>query len=326
MDTTDLVSVIVVTWNHVSFVPACLEALAAQTYPRLEMIVVDNASQDGCAEWVRAHYPQAGLLAQSRNLGFAAGFNRGAAAAQGSWLLSVNPDLVPEPDFISQLIAAASVDPRLGMAAPKLLRADDPQRLDSTGLFLDRRRRPYDRGQMQVDCGQYDTALNVFGACGAGAFYRKAMLEDIALVGEYFDEDFFAYGEDADLAWRARLRGWHCQYVPEAVARHARGWGDTLRKRPNSNSMGPRLALRNRYLMSLKNDGFGYWLRDLPYILAAELPRLVYMLFTRPTALLGLVDVLRLAPAARRKRRLIRSAQLVPDAELRQWFKRRWDA
>ena len=326
MDSAGIVSVIIVTWNHAPHVPACLEALAAQSYPELEVIVVDNASQDGSAAWVRTLYPLVRVLEQTHNLGFAAGFNRGAALARGEWLLSVNPDLKPAADFVRQLVQAVRADPGLGLAAPKLMRADDLQRLDSTGLFLDRCRRPYDRGQMQLDSGQYDSSLDVFGACGAAALYRRAMLEDISVQGEFFDEDFFAYGEDADLSWRARLRGWTACYVPLAVASHVRGWGDTLRKRPDPNSLGPRLALRNRYLMSIKNDRFAYWLRDLPLILLAELPRLAYMLFVRPAALLGLVDLLRLAPAALRKRRIIRASQKVPDAELRHWFTRRRDA
>lgn len=325
MDSTDLVSVIVVTWNHASFISACLEALVAQTYPKMEVIIIDNASQDGTAAWVREHYPEIRLLEQAQNLGFAGGFNCGAQAAAGDWLLSVNPDLTPEPDFVSQLLRVAAGDPQVGIVAPKLLRGDDPKRLDSTGLFVDRRRRPYDRGQMQVDHGQYDQRLDIFGACGAAALYRKKMLDDIAVENEYFDEDFFAYGEDADLAWRARLRGWRVYFAPQARARHARGWGDTLRKHLPDAPQGPRLALRNRYLMSIKNDRLGYWLRDLPWILSAELPRLAYMAFTHPVALLGLVDLIRLAPAAYRKRHLIRRARNVPDAELRPWFDRSWN-
>ena len=95
MDPTRTVSAIVVTWNHASFVPVCLEALVAQTYPHMEIIIVDNASQDGTVEWVRAHFPQVRLLEQNRNIGFAAGFNHGALVASGEWLLSVNPDLTP---------------------------------------------------------------------------------------------------------------------------------------------------------------------------------------------------------------------------------------
>jgi GT2 family glycosyltransferase len=323
MNSINKASIIIVTWNHAAFLPACLEAITSQTYPDLEVIVVDNASEDGSAAWVCSHYPQIRVFEQTQNLGFAAGFNLGAKAASGEWLLSINPDLVPARDFVSRMVQAANSDARIGMVAPKLLRADDSNRLDSTGLFLDRRRRPYDRGQMQVDHGQYDTDVDVFGPCGAAALYRRAMLDDLTPDGEFFDEDFFAYCEDADLAWRARSRGWQSRYVPEAVASHVRGWGDTLRKAPRVNRSGPRLALRNRYLMSIKNDALPYWLIDFPLILLAELPRLVYMAVTRPSALLGLLDLLYLAPGAFRKRRSIRASRQVSDAALRQWFLQR---
>lgn len=208
------------------------------------------------------------------------------------------------------------------MVAPKLLRADDPTRLDSTGLFIDRRRRPYDRGQGQVDRGQYDAQPYAFGACGAAALYRRAMLEDVAVEGEYVDEGFFAYCEDADLAWRAQLRGWQCAYAPQAVATHVRGWGDTLRKHGHArkNVRGLRLALRNRYLMALRNDAWRYLLADLPRILAAELPRLAYAALTVPPLLLGLADLLRAWPSALRKRQSIRARRTVDDGDLRHWF------
>lgn len=319
------VSAIIVAWNHAAYLPACLEALTSQTYPELEVIVVDNASQDGSADWVRSHYPQVLLLEQKQNLGFAAGFNLGAKAAGGEWLLSINPDLVPTPDFVNQMVQAANRDGSIGIVAPKLLRADENHLLDSTGLFLDRRRRPYDRGQMEPDRGQYDQDLDIFGACGAAALYRREMMEDISQDGEFFDEDFFAYCEDADLAWRAHARGWRGYYAPKAVASHVRGWGDTLRKRTGGRT-GPRLALRNRYLMMIKNEALIYWLVDLPFILSAELPRFAYMAVARPSALLGLVDLVRLAPGAFHKRRGIRSSRRATDAELRPWFLKRQHA
>jgi GT2 family glycosyltransferase len=214
---------------------------------------------------------------------------------------------------------------KVGMAAPKLLRAADPNRLDSTGLFIDRRRRPYDRDQGQPDLDQDDcklTAAYAFGACGAAALYSRAMLEDLAVDGEYFDESFFAYYEDADLAWRAQSRGWQCVYAPSAVATHVRGRGDTLRKRGHATkeAHGPRLALRNRYLMTIKNDALRHFLADLPLILAAEVPRLGYTAVTRPKALLGFVDLIRALPSTRRKRRVIRSRRIVDDDQVRRWF------
>jgi GT2 family glycosyltransferase len=256
------------------------------------------------------------------NRGFSRAFNQAATRASGAFLLSLNPDVVVRPGFISAMIQAIIQDERAGMVAPKLLSASDPSLLDSTGLFIDRRRRPYDRAQGRVDHGQYDTQSYVFGACGAAVLYRRAMLEDLAVDGEFFDEDFFAYYEDADLAWRAQLRGWRCVFVPHAVATHARGWGDTLRKRGHAagTSRGPRLALRNRYLMAIKNDALVYLVADLPFILAAELPRLAYAALRAPGALLGVVDLLRAWPSALRKRRLIRSQRTVDDAIIRRWF------
>jgi hypothetical protein len=153
------------------------------------------------------------------------------------------------------------------------------------------------------------------------------MLEDVALEGEYLDEAFFAYYEDADLAWRAQLRGWQCVYAPLAVATHVRGAGDTLRKRGHAHrgrarkeSRGPRLALRNRYLMTVKNDTWSHFWADCPSILAAELPRLAYAAVTMPAVLLGLVDLARTWPSALRKRRVLLGRKTVDDATVRRWF------
>ncbi len=338
------VSVIIVNWNHGRFLKDCLDALLAQEYPagrgdrstalrtspQFDVTVADNGSTDGSPDWVARDHPDVRLLTFPDNRGFSPAFNQAAECTDSTFVLSLNPDVTVKPGFISEMARAMGRDERVGMAAPKLLRADDPAVLDSTGLFIDRRRRPYDRGQGEADQGQYDTQSHVFGACGAAALYRRAMLEDLALERstrltpgrEYLDEDFFAYYEDADLAWRAQLRGWRCVYVPRAVAVHARGWGDTLRKkgRAAKDSRGPRLALRNRYLMTIKNDAWDYLLADLARILAAELPRLAYAALVAPGVLLGIPDLIRACPSALRKRRQIRSRQTVGDAVVRRWF------
>jgi GT2 family glycosyltransferase len=325
-----LVSAIIVNWNHGRFLGECLDALLVQDTPSLDATVVDNGSIDGSPERVARHYPDVRLLRFSDNRGFSRAFNRAVRRTAGAFVLSLNPDVTVRPGFISAMVQAAGRDARIGMVAPKLLRANDPAVLDSTCLCIDRRRRPYDRGQGEVDRGQYDGqpfgsaqgGPYVFGACGAAALYRRAMLDDLALDGEYFDEDFFAYCEDADLAWRAQLRGWRCVYAPRAVATHARGWGDTLRKRGHAakNGRGPRLALRNRYLMAIKNDAWGYLLADVPLILAAELPRLAYAAVAAPQMLLGVLDLARAWPAALRKRRRIRRWRTVDDVDVRRWF------
>lgn len=314
------VSVVIVTWNHCSLLPKCLDALSSQTYPYIEVMIVDNASQDGSAEWVAKFAPSTRLIRSETNLGFSKAFNLGARASEGDFILSLNPDVCVSPNFIAHMVTAAQADLRIGIVAPKLLHAENMKYLDSTGLFINRQRRPYDRGQMKLDDGQFDESAEIFGACGAAALYRRSMLEDLAYDEEYFDEDFFAYYEDVDLAWRAKLRGWRCIYTAKAVGEHVRGWGDALRKRHAQKGMGPRLALRNRYLMLIKNDSLKYFLLDAPLIFLAEIPRLIYMVIFRRDALMGFVDFFRLAPRARRKRKIIQGRRTVNDRDLRGWF------
>jgi GT2 family glycosyltransferase len=316
------VSVIIVNWNHGHFLQGCLDALLAQVYSPLDVTVVDNGSQDGSPEWIPDRYPTVRLWAFGENCGFSRALNWGISHTEGEYILSLNPDTTVRADFVLEAVWAMLQSEDIGIVAPKLLRADAPTVLDSTGLFIDRRRRPHDRGQGEPDGRQYDTHLEVFGACGAAALYRRTMLEELAVHGEYFDEDFFAYYEDADLAWRAQSRGWRCVYAPRAVATHSRGWGDALHKAGHAakDASGPRLALRNRYLMTIKNDALEHFLCDLPLILAAEIPRLAYAALARPQALLGLVDLMRAWPSARNKRRQIRSRQSVAKSVMRRWF------
>jgi GT2 family glycosyltransferase len=317
-----LVSVIIINWNHRDCISNCLQSLHNQDYSRLEIIVVDNASNDGSVEWILQNYPAVKLITFPENRGFAHAFNVAANCSKGAFILSLNPDVTIEPGCISAMIAAFNHNDKIGMAAPKLLQALDPSRLDSTGLFIDRFRRTYDRGQDNPDVGQFDAKTEIFGACGAAALYRRSLLDDLQNDGQYFDEDFFAYYEDADLAWRAQLMGWRCIYVPEAVGLHIRGYGDTLRKRRKKNHYGPRFSLRNRYLMIVKNDEGVSLLADLPFILLSEIPRLFYIAIVSPRSLLGLIEFIRKFPSAYKKRKRIQTTRKVNRAEFRRWFYR----
>lgn len=315
-----LVSVIIINWNHKRHLKECLDALLAQEYPDLEILLVDNASTDHSVDWVAENYPDIRLVAFTENCGFSPAFNYAVRMSGGTYILSLNPDVTIRPFFLEAMVDRMTSDKRIGIVAPKLLQTEDPTLLDSTGLFIDRSRRPYDRGQGSIDHQQFDLQTNVFGACGAAALYRRAMLEDVQLDGQFFDEDFFAYFEDADLAWRAQLMGWRAAYEPNAVALHVRGFGDTLRKRREKNDYGPRLALRNRYMMTLKNDDLISFLVDLPLILFSEIPRLMYMIFVSPVSLLGFFDLVRALPKVFRKRKQIKSGKRVGYSKVRRWF------
>jgi len=317
------VSIIIVNWNHDKYLRDCLDAILALEFKNFDINIIDNGSQDGSHEWIAIDYPDVKLWAFPVNHGFCWAFNWGVNHTKGEFVLSLNPDVFVHKEFLQEMVNAMLEDERVGMVSPKLLKYDEPTILDSTGLFINRDRRPYDRGQGEIDRNQYDTSLQVFGVCGAAALFRRSMLTDIAFEDEYFDEDFFSYYEDADLSWRAQMRGWHGRFAPRAVATHVRGSGDTLRKRrePLHDANGPRLAMRNRYLMTIKNDALRYILLDLPLMIIKELPRLLYAALYAPHVLWGLIDLLRGFKSAIHKRKLIRDQRIIDDNTTRQWFK-----
>ena len=162
------------------------------------------------------------MIYNDRNVGFAAGQNQAIRAAKGEWLLCLNPDVMLADDFVSRLVEAGAAHPEAGSICGKLLRWDpgsEPHQtriIDSTGIYFTRNMRHLDRGAEEADNGQYDRAQYVFGATGAAAMFRRSFVEAVSVDGEFFDEDFFSYREDADLAWRAQVMGWKCLYTPAA--------------------------------------------------------------------------------------------------------------
>jgi GT2 family glycosyltransferase len=213
-----LVSAVVVNWNGVDCLDACLRSLLAQTWPRLEIIVVENGSTDGSRELLRSRYRgRIRLIESPVNLGFAGGNNLAIRAANGAYLALLNNDAVAQPDWIRALVAAAEADPRIGMCASKILVLGGDGVIDSAGLLLSPDGIGRGRGRLEPDGEAFARPEDVLMPSGCAALYRRAMLDEIGL----FDEDFFAYCEDSDLGLRGRLAGWTCRYVPAAVVHHA---------------------------------------------------------------------------------------------------------
>jgi GT2 family glycosyltransferase len=215
------------------------------------------------------------LLDPRRNLGFAAGVNAGIARATGEWIALVNDDCIVEPSSLAELLAAGEASADIGSVAAQIRFADRPGTINSAGIDVDvlgiaterLLGAPTSRSETQV--------TEVFGASGAAALYRRAMLDEIA----GFDESFFAYLEDADVAWRARMAGWRCVYAPAAVARHH-----------HSSSLGhgsPEkhfLVGRNRIRMLAKNATRAQLLRYGPLMLAYDISYVTFVAFTARTA------------------------------------------
>jgi GT2 family glycosyltransferase len=211
-----LASVIIPNWNGANHLPICLDALQEQTYPYLEVILVDNGSTDGSQGLVADRYPEVRLLALEHNLGLTGGNNQGFRAAQGEFLISLNNDTEVDSGFVEALVTALLDHPAAGMAAAKMLLFDQRDTLHSAGDGYGLDGIPFNRGVWQRDEGQFDEPGWIFGGCGGAVAYRRAMLHEIGL----FDESFFMYCEDVDLNWRSQLAGWKCWYAPEAVVYH----------------------------------------------------------------------------------------------------------
>jgi len=213
-------SVIIPTWNGARFLNPCLAALDAQSLGGLasgafEVLVVDNGSTDETLA-VLGDWPDVHVVRFATNRGFAAAVNAGVRAARADVLVLLNNDTEVEPGWLAALVDALAAHPEAGMATSKVRLFDRRDVLHTTGDTLDVAGCPANRGAWEVDRGQWDGARDVFGANAAAGAYRRALFDDVGL----FEEAFGSFMEDVDLAWRARLAGWTCVYVPEAVVYH----------------------------------------------------------------------------------------------------------
>lgn len=217
--TEPFVTAVVVNYNAEPAVLArCLDSLRAQTYPRLEVLVVDNGSPPGRAEAVLGAFPDVRLLKLEQNLGFAGGVNRGVAAAHGDLVMPLNFDIELAPDCVDRLAGAMGDDEGLAGVAPKTVFMHDRHLIDNVGTRIDRGAVAYHVGVGQLDIGQYDVSEPVFGACFAAALLRKSAFAPEA-VGP-LDERYFMYYEDVDWCYRANLLGWRFRTAPGAVVAH----------------------------------------------------------------------------------------------------------
>lgn len=316
----DLVSIIIINWNGKKFIEGCLNSIAKQDYPAIEIIVIDNTSTDGSPDIVEEMFPEAKLVRNKVNRGFAGAFNQGVDTAKGHYIMSLNPDVYLQPHFVSAMVNAIKLDERIGSVSGKLLRQaeDEEGVIDSTGHIIFKNRLTRNRGVDQKDEGQYDQECYIFGTCGAAALYKRKMLEDIKIDSEYCDEDFFAFWEDIDLDWRAQLRGWSCYYTPYALAHHFRGG---IRKpRPKVIELG---NYRNRYLAIIKNDSFLGLFLNLHHILFTDTIKIGALLLRCPGALLGWIDILKLLPKMLSKRRKIQKRAVVKPRKVEiEWFQK----
>lgn len=252
-----LVSVIVLNWNRKALLKRCLDAVLRQTYGEIEVLLVDNASKDGSPDYVREHYPQVRLIENKANLGFCGGNNVGINHARGNYIVLVNNDAFLDPECVEEMMKTIQRDPKIGAVATKILLEDQPTHLDAAGIGVCLDGLSIGRGRME-HADEYNEEKEVFFVSDCVCLYRKEMLTDIGL----YDEDFFAYAEETDMGWRARLKGWKTFYNPRAIASHT-----------HSSSLGAYnsfkvfLVERNRIWVAIKNLPFPFLIQGLFYTL-----------------------------------------------------------
>jgi hypothetical protein len=290
------VSIIVLNWNGKGFLERCLSSLSLQTYEDFETVLVDNGSTDGSVVFVRERFPQVRLIENQTNCGFAAGNNQAIRATDSEYVVTLNNDTEADPEWLAELVQAAETDRKVGACASRMLFADRPEIINSAGIALDRAGIAWDWKGGRRDDPDERRPVEVFGACAGAALYRRAMLDKIGL----FDEDFFAYLEDVDLAWRAQWAGWRALSVPTARVLHYHS-GTSGEGSPFKN----RLLGRNKVWLIAKNYPWPQVLWYLPIILFYDVGTLPYTLIWRGDwqPLRGRIAGLRGLGGALRKRR-----------------------
>ena len=307
-DKKHAVAVVVVNWNGSAFIERCLDAVLNQSHVPDEVVVLDNGSDDDSVERIRSRFKNVHLILLPQNEGFARGCNLAIAQTKSPYVLILNTDVFLDRDFLLHGLKALHKAPDIGSVAAKIFKADTDH-VENVGQFL----RPW----LKVANSRITEASEfVYAGSGAALLCRREMLDDIMWQDAYFDDAFFLYWEDADLAWRAQLRGWRCLFSPDVQAHHLGsasqgGMVNTLQK----STVVQRHIWKNRYLMVFQNVSLREMLVLLPGLLLNELAHWGLIL-TRipqrlPIFLLAHVDFLRLLPQAVQKRRFIQNRRRV---------------
>jgi GT2 family glycosyltransferase len=308
----------------------CIDSLKEQTFRDFETILVDNGSTDGSADFAKKHYGDfIRIIRIEKNLGYTGGNNVGIRAARGEYVVLLNNDTWAEPTWLEELVKATYLDRPIGMWASKVYSYYKRNQIEAVGelIYWDGLNRS--RGQYELEQGQYEAMEEIFFPPGCGGMYRKRVFDEVGL----FDEDFFAYGDDAEIGIRARLAGWKCHYVPKAVLYH--------KNSGTTGSYSPLKAFyveRNRFWVTIK-----YFPLPLLYLsFFFTLYRFAFQTygalthkgaagkFTGIYSPFRLVAVLLRAygsgflylPRMWRKRRKMASLRKVTFGEMFQWFKR----
>ena len=333
------VSVLIPTYRDAELIRRSLPTFLAPEPGAVEVVVLNNDPAQDVEAALSEHAAdeRVRVVEMGFEAGFARAINRGIRETSGELVMFCNADLFPTQEYLAQISAFFERRPRAGAAIGKILRYElaadrATDVIDTAGLALNRQRRFMPRGEGERDDGRFDEELEVFGVDGAAMVVRRSALETIRFGDEYLDENFFAHKEDHDVSWRLRLAGWECWYVPSALAYHARttrGLGSTgylaAARRFHRNELEKSTAvqinaMKNQWLMLLKNEDLTNLVRDFPFILGRELLVVGHRLVFSPRSLKAVPMTLGMVRETLRKREAVKARQRMSAEAVRTWL------
>jgi len=339
------VSIIIVTWNSQYYICDALESIMSQTFRDFSVIIIDNNSMDDTIGLVKKHFPSAYVIKNIKNFGYSKANNIGIKLSKSEYVLIMNPDIILENNFLKNLVDFADKHEEAGSFCGKLFKLEKENHqiaersdglhyakkstiIDSVGIIMQKNRNAINRGEGQENSEIYNENAKVFGAPGCLALFRKKALLDVEIFNEYFDEIFFAYKEDVDLAWRLLLYGWESWFVTDAHAYHERYFqsigGNSIlqyiRSRKKISKKLRFLSLRNQYLMIIKNEHLKNFLLYSPRIVLKSMQNLLLIIFVEPFLIKVFFDLPKLFIIFLRKRKIIMSRSKMTSKEIKKWF------
>ena len=261
------VSVVIPNFNGIAFLDSVLASLEGQTLSNFEVILVDNGSTDGSCSFVTANYPWVHLIELSENFGFCGAVNAGIRAAKAPYVLLLNNDTEVKEDFVEEMLAAIRRHKNAFSCGARMVQYHDRDRLDDVGNYYCARGWSFARGRGK-DIHAYETEDKIFSACAGAAIYRKKIIEKIG----YFDEEHFAYLEDTDIGYRARIYGYENWYAPKAIVYHV-GSGTSGSR---YNQFKTRYSSRNNIYLIYKNMPLLQIILNLPFLAVGFLIKFLF--------------------------------------------------
>ena len=307
----DLISIVILNYNGKDFLKNCIESIKKETKCRYEIIVIDNASPDNSGRENSLIFPDCKFILNSENVGVPEGLNIGIKNSKGEFIVLMNNDITVTTNWLEKFFDAYK---KYGIALyqPKFLKMKNPEILDGTGDMINLFGFGFARAKGQFDNGSYDIIEEVSYASGTCMFLPRKIIDDIG----YFDNKLFAYHEELDYGWRARLYGYKSYYVPQSIIHHfgSANWGWTGQKFY--------FLERNRWHVLLKNYSWRTLSRLLPSLIVLEIIMIGF--FAKKKILLKKLrsygSIIKSTNQIRKDRKIVQSLRKISDDEIMKNF------